>query len=265
METNEPNQYHMLPKWLVNILGGLLVIFVAFLIVQQGYNFSNIVKNQKPANTISVSADGKVTATPDLATVNIGVLSQGTTAVDVKNQNNDKVKKVTEFIKAQGISAADITTTQFSFYPQQDYNNGTPRITGYQGNQSINVKVHGIDKSQDILEKILDGSVNNGANQIQGVNFSFENPDSLQQQARKLAIDKAKVKAQDLAQEAGLSLGKVVSIAETNSGFPGPMPYALNSAPAMAGGMADVKSIAPNVEPGSQDISESMTVVFEVK
>lgn len=255
---------NILPKWLVDGLGGLLIAFIALLVVQQVYNFNQVIKNQKPANTISVSAEGKVTATPDLATVTLGVLSQGTTAVDVKNQNNDKVNKVTAFIKQQGIADKDITTSQFSFYPQQDYSNGVAKIIGYQGNQSVTVKVHGVDKDQTILEKILDGSVNNGANEINGVNLSVENPENLQQQARKLAISNAKTKAQGLAQEAGLTLGKVVSISETNSSYPGPIPYALDSAVGM-GGRAEVKSIAPNIQTGSQDITESMSVVFEVK
>jgi hypothetical protein len=254
---------NILPKWLVNGLGGLLIAFIALLVVQQVYNFNQVIKNQKPANTISVSADGKVTATPDLATVTIGVLSQGATAVDVKNQNNDKVNKVIAFIKQQGIEDKDITTSQFSFYPQQDYNNGMPKITGYQGNQSVTVKVRGIDKDQTVLEKVLDGAVNNGANEINGVNLSIENPDALQQQARKLAISNAKTKAQGLAQEAGLTLGKVVSISESSSGYPGPIAYALDSAMGMGG--TAVKSIAPNIQPGNQDITESMSVVFEVK
>jgi uncharacterized protein len=257
---------NFLPKWLVNTLGALLVIFVAILIVQKGNELQTILKNQKPANTISVSADGKVTATPDLATVNIGVLSQGTTAGDVKDQNNSKVNKVIDFIKQQGIPASDITTSQFNFYPQQNYpmpNGGVPTITGFQGNQIVTVKVHGVDKEQIVLGKILDGAVNAGANEINGVNFSFSDPTALQQQARKLAIDNAKTKAQDLAQEAGLKLGKVVSISESNSGYPRPIPYDLNSATGLGGGAA--KSVAPDIQNGSQDITETMSVVFEVK
>lgn len=252
-----------LPKWLVGGLGGLLIAFVALLVVQKAHDLQTTFKNQKPVNTISVSAEGKVTATPDLATVTIGVLSQGTTAVDVKNQNNDKVNKVVAFIKQQGIADKDITTSQFSFYPQQDYNNGSPRITGYQGNQSVTVKVHGVDKDQAVLEKILDGAVNNGANEINGVNLTMEKPEDLQQQARKLAIANAKIKAQELAQEAGLTLGKVVSIAENSGGYPGPIPYAMDSVGIGFGGTS--KSIAPSFQTGSQEITESMTVVYEVK
>ena len=79
-----------------------------------------------------------------------------------------------------------------------------------------------------------------------------------------MAIEKAKVKAQDLAQAAGLKLGKVISVSETGS-YGGPiMPY---EGMGIGGGGygGDMKSASPNIEPGSQDVVANMTVVFEVK
>ena len=217
----------VLPKWLVGGLGGLLIALVALLVVQKAHDLQTAFANTKPANTISVSGDsGKsYRATPDLATVNIGVLSQGTTAVDVKNQNNDKVNKIVAFVKAQGVANGDITTSQLSFNPTQDYSNGTPKITGYQGQQSITGQSPRCraGKDQTVLENILDGAVNNGANEIDGVSLSVENPDALQQQAQQMAIANAKTKAQALAQTAGLTLGKVVSVSENNVAVPGPL------------------------------------------
>lgn len=254
----------VLPKWLVNTLGLLLVVFVAILIVQKGNDLKTTIKNEKPANVISVSAEGKVTAVQDLATVSIGVMSQGKTAQAVKDDNTEKISKIISFIKAQGVKDEDIKTSQFSFYPQQDWQSGRGVIIGYQSDQTVTVKVHKINESQSILEKVLDGAVSNGANQIQGVNFSFENPDELQQQARKLAIENAKKKAQDLADQAGLKLGKVVSISESGSYYPGPIPYAA-SAPAYGMGGAGLDKAIANVEPGNQDVIQSMSVTFEVK
>jgi len=260
---------NILPKWLVNGLGGLLIVFVALLVVQQVYNFNQVVKNQKPANTISVTGEGKVTAVPDLATVSLGVMSQAATATDVKNQNDKKVNQVIAYIKQQGIADKDIQTQQLNLYPQQSYGvivpgggGGVPTISGYQANQTVTVKVHGVDKSQDVLNKILDGAVNNGANEVDGVNLSIENPDALQQQAQTLAIASAKTKAQALAQAAGLTLGKVTSVSENSGGYPGPVPYALNSAMSLGGA---AKSVAPDIQTGSQEIDETMSVTFEVK
>jgi uncharacterized protein YggE len=253
---------NMLPKWLVNGLGGLLIVLVAILVVQKINDLHTSLANSKPANTISVSGEGKVMSTPDLATVDIGVLTQSNTASDAESQNNTKVNQVITFIKAQGVAAADISTSQFNLSPQYDYTKGTPTITGYQVNQSVTVKIHGVDKDTSVLNKVIDGSVTNGANQVNNVSLSVENPDALQQQAQEQAIANAKTKAQALAKAAGLTLGKVVSVSESGSPVvPGPIPYALDAAM----GSAAPTSVAPNIQTGSQEIDETMTVVYEVK
>jgi uncharacterized protein YggE len=250
----------------------LLIAFVAILVVQKAHDLQTTLANAKPANTISVSGQGKVTATPDLATVDIGVTTQGSTAADVSSKNNATANKVIAFIKSQGVAAADISTSGVNLYPQTSEPSYPPMlpggsasqvtITGYNANQTVTVKVHGVDKSQTQLDNILDGAVSNGANEINDVNLSVENPDALQQQAQEQAIANAKTKAQALAKAAGLALGKVVSVSESGSPvYPGPIPYALNSA--MTGGTA--ASVAPNIQTGSQEIDETMTVVFEVK
>ena len=254
---------NILPKWLVGGLGGLLIALVALLVVQKAHDLQTTFQNQKPNNTIAVSGEGKVQAVPDLATINIGVFSQGTSAVDVKNQNNDKINKVIAFIKAQGVADTDITTSQLSLQPMYDYTKGQQVITGYQNNQTVTVKVHGVDKDTSTVDKILDGSVNNGANEVSGVSLSIEKPADLQQKAQLIAIEDAKQKAQQLAQAAGLKLGKVVNVSESSSGYPGPIPYAMDSSMGMGAGVA--KSIAPSIQTGSQEIDMTMTVTFEVK
>lgn len=259
METNVQQSVSSLPKWLVVSLGTLLIAFVALLVVQKGWDLQKSVKGIKADNSISVSAQGKVAATPDMAVVTVGLLTQGTTSQEVKDENTKKVNAIIEFIKKQGVDPKDIQTEQFYFYPQQDWQSAKGTIIGYQGNQTITVKVHGIDKDQTKLEKILDGSINAGANQIQNVSLSFEDPDNLRQQARKEAISKAKEKAQELAQEAGLKLGKVLSVSE--SGVISPIMYADKT---MSAGMGGGEGV-PNIEPGNQDVVETMTVTFEVK
>lgn len=253
-----------LPKWLSASLGVLLLIFLGILIIQKGNDLNNSLQNKKPANTISVSAEGKVSAIPDLAAVTVGVMSQGKDASEVQSKNNEKINKIIDFVKSQGVSKEDIVTSQYYAYPQQDWKDGTMSIIGYQANQTITVKVRDVDKDQSKLEAVLKGAVDNGANEIQGVNMTFEDADNFRQEARKQAIAKAKQKASELADEAGLKLGKVVSVSESGGYYP-PMPYASDAAFGVGGSSAQMKSIAPNIEPGSQEITQTMTVVFEVK
>lgn len=262
METNDSYNYRpIIPRWIAIVLGILLILLILILVAEQGNNLRNTFANGKPANTISVTGQGKVMATPDLATIDIGVVSQASTAAAAQSQNNTKINQVITYVKSQGVSDSDITTSQFNLSPQENYTGSTPSITGYEIDQTVTVKVHNVDKSQTVLNNVLDGVVKNGANEIQDVNLSVENPDDLQNQARTQAIQDAKTQAQQLASAAGLKLGKVVSVSETSSPVITPLPYAANQA--MAVGSSG--SSAANIQTGSQEIDEQMTVTFEVK
>lgn len=243
----------------------MLIIFVGLLIVDRGEALSTRISGKQPANTLTVSGEGKVEAVPDLATVTIGVISQGKTAQEVKDSNNQKVAAVVKFVKDQGVPEKDIQTTNLNLSPQQDWTSGRATIIGYQGNQSITVKFNGVDKSQDKVEKVLDGAVNAGANEIYGPTFEIKDPDELRQQARKLAIAKAKEKAQELASEAGLTLGKIVSVSESGGYYPPiPVMYGKASSGVAVAPTAENQS-RPDIQVGQQEISQVMTVVFEVK
>lgn len=252
----------ILPKWLVWSLGLLLIVYVGLLAVDKSYTVKQAIENKNPKNTISVTGQGKVSATPDLATVNLGVITNGDTASAVQNESSKKINSIIDFVKQQGIAKEDVTTSGFSIYPQQDYQQGKSIITGFQANQNVTIKVRGVDKSTDKLSKILGGVTAVGANQVNGVSFSFDDPDQLKGEARKQGIEKAKQKALELAAAAGLRLGKVINVSET-SDMPGPIPY--DAAGLGGAGMAADKAAAPNVEPGNQDIVTEMTVVFEVR
>ena len=258
METNIPES---IPKWAWQTLAVLVVVFLGLLILEKIHVVQENFKSSVPKNTISMSAEGKVSSVPDLATVTLGVLTNSATAKQAQADNTKKVNSVIEFVKKQGVDAKDIVTTQLNVYPQYNYQNGNNNVVGYSADQTVSVKVHGVDQSTEKLDAIVGGATDAGANMIQGVNLSFENPDSLRQQARKLAIDKAKQQAQELADQAGLKLGKVVSISQNSSSTPYPIPYAMESAKGGLGGGG-----APtDIQTGSQDIVESITLIFEVR
>ncbi|HYE22258.1 MAG TPA: SIMPL domain-containing protein [Verrucomicrobiae bacterium] len=257
------NSSRLVPTWVILGVGALVIVYLALAVVDKGYGLSRRFVNEKPENTISISAEGRVSASPDTATVGLGVLVQSSSAESAQTQATEKTNQIVDFVKKQGIADEDITTSNFNIYPRYNYDGGTNRIIGYEANQTVTVKIKGINNNAAQVGKILEGATTNGANQIQGVSFGFDDPDDLRQLARKEAIAKAKEKAQELADEAGISLGKVVSISESGGSFPPPMPYYDES---FARGQAsDVKNVAPTIQPGSQEIVQNITVIFEVK
>lgn len=241
---------YRLPIFIVSILGCVLIIFVILLNIHQ---FQLI---RGDSQLLSVSATGKTESVQDIAIVTVGVVSEGQTPQVVKDQSSNKMNQIIAFIKQSGIDSKDIKTSQFNITPKYSYNNQQQTLVGYQANQTITVKVRNIDKSVQQLEMIVDGAVTHGANQINGVDFSFEDSDGLVQNARKLAIDKAKINAQQIAKDAGLSLGKIVNVITTTSD---------NTQPVFARNMALAKSDSLQVEVGSQEVFATVTVVFEVR
>lgn len=240
-------------------------ILLLLVVWQRGFDLKKAYTNDKPQNVLSISAEGKVKAIPDTATITLGVMAQGRDQKTVADDANKKINDITSFVKSLGIPKEDIATSQSSLQPQYDWQSSTQRISGYQSSQTVTVTVRGVDKNTDVVNRLMAGAVDNGANQVYGSQFSIDDPDSLRQEARKLAIAKAKEKAQELAREAGIKLGKVVSISEAGTSGDYPMPY-YSEAGGRGGVAMDSKSVTPpSVEVGTQEIIQSMTVTFEIE
>ena len=149
------------------------------------------------------------------------------------------------------IDEKDIKTTNYSVYPDYDYNNGANKIAGFRVNVNLSVTVRDIDNVNDILDR----STSLGANSIGGIQFTVEDKKlkELQNEARKEAIEDAKEKASQLSKLAGMNLGKIVNISENFNNQP--RYYAKES---VGGSGADV-------QPGSTDITTSVILFYETR
>lgn len=256
----------IVPKGLVLVLGVFLVVLVGLYAVDKGITLAERAGDKNPPkNTMSMSAEGKVTAVPDLATLNIAVTSQGASAAGLQDENSKKINAIIDLVKNQGVDKKDITTSGPNINPRYDYMKGNGAIIGYDIYQTVTIKIRGIDKSTEKVSALIDQVTDKGVNQLSGVSYSFDDADNLRQQAREQAIAKAKDKAQSLASSAGLKLGKVVSVSESGGNYPSPIPmYGAAENKAVMSDRAQ-SSIAPTLEPGTQEITATMTVVFEVK
>lgn len=217
--------------------------------------------------TISVTGRGKVSAAPNLADINIGVVTQGETAKDALSANNEKMSALQKTLKERGVAAKDIQTTNFSVSPRysqppphnpnQPQREFTPRIVGYDVTNTVTVTSRDISKLGDILDALVTA----GANQMYGISFRIDEPDSLLENARKKAMGDAKKKADLMAGEAGVVVGNPIAISDESSPRP-PQPMPMMMGRAMAKGMmADSVPIAA----GEQDLSVTVHVIYELK
>ena len=202
---------------------------------------------------ITMSGHGEARAIPDTATLSAGVSAQAPTAAAALSANTTRMQSVMAALKKLGVPDKDIQTSNFSISPQYANGNGeAPRITGYQANNQVEVRLEDVGK----LGVTLDALVTAGANQMNGVNFSIRNDAALLAQARAAAVAEARLKADTFAKAAGVGLGSILSIGE--AGNEGPRPI-FAAAPMMVRG----KSVP--VALGEQSINADVTIVWEIK
>lgn len=206
---------------------------------------------------ISLTGHGEVRAVPDMAVINMGVVSSAETARTALDANTKAMTELMANLKAASIDDKDISTSNFSVNPRLDYgqNGGqVPKLVGYDVTNSVTVIVHKIDG----LGALLDKAVSSGSNQINGISFSVSKPDDAMDEARKLAVKDATHKAQIYAGAASINLGNIMSISE--SGGVSEPQVMFSRAKAMSADSAPVP-----IAQGSQVISVEVNISWELK
>jgi uncharacterized protein YggE len=212
------------------------------------------VQPQPPQRTITVTGTGKVTLTPDIAYISIGVHTQNASAKDAVAENNTQAQAVITAIKGFGVAEKDIQTTNFSIYPQQQYDNeGKPTGIVYMVDNTVYVTVRDLSK----LGSLLDSSVSSGANNISSIQFDVADKTEALSQARLAAVKDARKQADELTKATEVGLGVVQSISYYDTSAPVTVEYAKAD-------MAVAAASVP-VQAGSMQISTTVTVVYELK
>lgn len=203
--------------------------------------------------SITVSATGTVNATPDMARVQTGVITEADTAAQALAGNSQAMAKLIGGLKESAIEARDIQTAAFRVEPR--YTNPrdgqAPEINGYRVVNEVNVVVRDVPK----LGTILDALVRLGANQMNGLSFDVSKAETLKDDARKEAIANALRRAKLLAAAAGAEVGDVISISE-DVVHGGPRPYAMARA---------AKADMVPIEGGSETLEARVTVTWALK
>jgi len=253
----------------------VIVVVGVFLVSYAIYQFNSLPQNTP--HELSVSGTGKAYVKPDVALVSFGVTTQAPKSQDAVNQNNTKMNAVIAAIKSQGVADKDIQTTLYNLSPVYDYRiinqsgagssssgiamplppmQGGQVLSGYSLEQQISVKIRNFDN----INSILDKATSAGANTAGSLQFSVDDPEVANAQARALAIADAKKKLQDIMTQSGLSVGKLVNISEGYNNYPQPM-YAQGL------GLAkdSTASVAPQIQTGQQEVDSTVTLTYQVK
>lgn len=171
---------------------------------------------------ITVTGEGEAAAVPDMAVVTLGVTAQGAEAGMAMDEASEVAEAILARLDGLGIAARDRQTSDLSLMPVWSDERGGEgrRITGYEANNRLTVRVRNLSQLGDVLEAVLQ----DGANRLSGLTFGLQEPGPVMDEARRDAVADAMSKARVLAEAAGVTLGPVVSISEQGGGYaPQPM------------------------------------------
>ena len=213
------------------------------------------VQTQPPARTITVTGTGKVTLTPDIAYISIGVHTENASATQAVSGNNTQAQAVIAAIKGFGVADKDIQTTDFSINPQQQ-TDATGKVTGilYVVDNTVYVTVRDLSKLGDLL----DSTVNAGANNINSIQFDVADKTAALSQARLAAVADARKQADELTKATGVTLDVVQSISYYDTTAPVTVQYARADLAAPAAASVPVQA-------GSMQIYTTVTIVYGLK
>jgi len=200
--------------------------------------------------TISVSGQGQVAVTPDMATITLGVESSGTDLVATQGDNATRTQATIDRLKGLGIDAKDLQTTGYNVQPQYDKDQ---KLTGYRIANTVRVTVRDLAK----LGSTIDAAVAAGANRVYGIGFDVSNKADALKGARQAAVADARQKADLYAQLTNTTLGGVLTLSETVA-----TPDYRTAAPAAA--PASGASTTP-IETGQGSITITVSVVYEIQ
>jgi uncharacterized protein YggE len=244
----------------IYLIGCLFLVMLIFTLTGCGITASTG-NNPNQTSGIWVTGEGKVTVTPDLAILSVGVETEASTVAEAQSLASTAMADVLKALKDNNIAEKDIQTQYFSISPVRNYvmETGEQKLTGYRVDNTVTVKIRKVDDAA----KIIDAVTAAGGNYIiiNNIYFTVEDPTPWQKDAREKAIDNAKMKAQEIATKAGLTLGEPTFLNETTS----TAPYYSQSnmvaipAPVMVGGGG------ASVSAGETEITVYIQVAYSIK
>jgi uncharacterized protein YggE len=267
---NNNSFYDFFDTWSMRAtIVGVLAILALFLLAQTISTAQNFGRPGVPAtDTITVSGEGQATIAPDIAHISFTVQNTSATVADAQAATTKQANAALAYLKEQKVDDKDVRTLSYNIYPQYSYPtpcrggelcpdySANPKITGYQVSESVQVTVHDLTSVGTLLAGLGKLEVQN----INGPDFTLDDPTAGYAAARADAIAKAKTQAEELASQLGVHLGKIVNFSESSGNTYYPMAYG------MGGGVAaDSKATAPNLPTGQNSYNASVSITYEIR
>lgn len=237
-------------------------IVVAAIIISAGFgnipgtNISPTGEVQR--NTISVIGEANLDIEPDKAEILLQVETRALTAKEAEDENSRITDNVITALKKSGVGSDEIETDRFSIYPEYDWDEGYRELVGYRAEHTLKVTTTDTGK----VGVYLDVAVDNGVNEVQGVNFGLtrEKEKEVYSEALVRASSLAEEKASSIAASLGVRLGDIISVSESSAGY-SPYRYFDYAVSEMS-----MKGAGPApIQPEKVTVNGHVSLVFEIE
>jgi uncharacterized protein YggE len=254
----------MKKKWLV-VVSLALVIAVAGLVgcgpqgnVSLGEAASGLKLNlNNQQEGIWVNGSGKVSAVPDIAILRLGIESQQASVAQAQEQANQAMNAVVAALENNGIAEKDIQTQYFNIQrlTRWNENEGREVVIGYRVTNMVTAKSREMENVGAIIDAVA--VAGGDLTRIDGISFTVEDPKPYLDQARAEAMADAASKAEQLAEMAGVELGKATYIVE-NTAYPSPVRQDF------AEGVAAAPAMQTPISPGEMEVSVNVQIAYAI-
>jgi uncharacterized protein YggE len=283
-------------RMVVTCGSALFLLLLVLALNQIRYLFEPGPADPAATNTITVSGTGSITAIPDIATFDFGVTETATTVATAQTAASAKINAAMSALTSANVATSDVQTISYDINPHYStvnqpcvYNTVVPvpvsapasasagvssgsvssgvmvpvcpgqktTLTGYDVSETIEVKVRNLSQAGTLFQTI--GSL--GVENVNDLQFSIDNVEAVQDQARSNAIADARTNADKLASELGVHLVRIVGFNDQSSGGIVPIMYAENAMVSSAGAAAP----APAIPQGQQKVTDNVSVTYEVR
>lgn len=247
----------------LNVILVVAIVLIALVAVYSASikttNIGDVTITQSTQESLTVTGSYTMYADPDEANFNIEVETQARTAVDAQEENAVKMDSVKKVLLDEGLKTSEIVRSSYSVRPMYNYSKGIGEIVGYTATHSLTIKTTNINS----VGKYIDVAVRAGANDVGSISFglSDEKEAELRASALKFAAESASKKAESMAEGAGVKLGEILQISEGYVGYSPVYRSVAEAAPVPAPGV----DIPPtSIEPGTVELSASISVTYKI-
>ena len=216
-----------------------------------------VINREKTEKTVRVTGTGIVAGAPDVVVLSIGVSVERDSVKQARTEAAEAMAGVIESLKGNGLADLDIQTQHFSIHQRYDYSKGRREFRGYSVTNTVSAKIRDLDS----VGNVIDDAAEAGGDlvEINSIQFTIDDPTTLKMQARVAAMQDAQTKAQTLATEGEVTLGKPISISESSDFY---APYPASREFAFAD---DAAAIETPIQSGQLQITVRVNVIYEIE